>query len=120
MLCGGTMPAVLKPTFACTFPSSIIIHLPCTLSYLKQQSLFLSPTHPQKPEARQHPLLVSWDTVKNRSLSSGVVRKDTSARYPEVLNRVWLQLMCCALLINIVPNFGVRSKVGTRLRIGVR
>ena len=39
-------------------------------------------------------------------------------RYPEVLNRVWLQLMCCALLINPVPNFGARSKVGVRLKIG--
>ena len=48
-------------------------------------------------------------------LSSGVVRKDTSARYPEVLNRVWLQLMCCALLINQVPNFRARSKVRARL-----
>ena len=42
------------------------------------------------------------------------------ARYPEVLNRVWLQLMCCALLINLVPNFGARSKVGTRLKIRAR
>ena len=41
-------------------------------------------------------------------------------RYPEVLSRVWLQLMCCTLLINLVPNFGMRSKVRTRLRIGVR
>ena len=31
-------------------------------------------------------------------------------RYPEVLSRVWLQLMCCALLINLVPNFRTRSK----------
>ena len=52
-------------------------------------------------------------------LARGVVWKDTSARYPEVQSRVWLQLMCCALLINQVPNFGVRSKVGTRLNIGV-
>ena len=40
----------------------------------------------------------------------GVIQKDTPARYPEVLSRVWLQLMCCALLINQVPNFGARSK----------
>ena len=46
--------------------------------------------------------------------------KDTSARYPEVLSRVWRQLMCCALLINQVPNFGARSKVGMRLNIGAR
>ena len=48
-------------------------------------------------------------------LARGVVQKDTSARYPEVLSRVWLQLMCCTLLINQVPNFGARSKVGARL-----
>ena len=59
-------------------------------------------------------------SVKDQSLSSGVVQKDTSARYPEVLNRVWLQLMCCALLINLVPNFRARSKVGTRSEIGAR
>ena len=41
-------------------------------------------------------------------------------RYPKVLSRVWLQLMCCALLINLVPNFGVRSRVGTRLEIRER
>ena len=35
--------------------------------------------------------------VKDWSLSSGVVWKDTLVRYPEVLNRVWLQLMCCAV-----------------------
>ena len=62
----------------------------------------------------------SENTVKDQSLSLGVVQKDTSARYPEVLNRVWLQLMCCTLLINLVPNFGARSKAGTRLKIGVR
>ena len=37
-----------------------------------------------------------------------------------VLNRVWLQHMCCALLINLVPNFGARSKAGMRLKIGAR
>ena len=58
--------------------------------------------------------------VKSRSLSLGLVWKDTSARYPKVLNRVWLQLMCCALLINLVPNFRARSKAGTRLKIRVR
>ena len=41
-------------------------------------------------------------------------------RYPEVLSRVWLQLMCCALLINQVPNFRVRSKVGARVEKRVR
>ena len=41
-------------------------------------------------------------------------------RYPEVLSRVWLQLMCCTLWINLVLNFGARSKVGTRLEIGAR
>ena len=50
----------------------------------------------------------------------GVVQKDTSARYPEVLSRVWLQFMCCPLLINQVPNFGARSKVRTRLNIRAR
>ena len=58
--------------------------------------------------------------LRVESLSSGVVRKDTSARYPKVLNRVWLQLMCCTLLINLVPNFGVRSKAGMRLKIRAR
>ena len=58
--------------------------------------------------------------LRVENLSSGVVRKDTSARYPEVLNRVWLQLMYCTLLINLVPNFGVRSKAGTRLKIRAR
>ena len=28
--------------------------------------------------------------------------------------------MCCALLINLVPNFGTRSKVRMRLRIRAR
>ena len=58
--------------------------------------------------------------VKDQNLGSGVVWKDTSARYPKVLNRVWLQLMCCALLINLVPNFRARSKVGMRLKIRAR
>ena len=37
------------------------------------------------------------------------------SKVSEVLSRVWLQLMCCALLINHVPNFRARSKVGARL-----
>ena len=28
--------------------------------------------------------------------------------------------MCCTLLINLVPNFGVRSKAGRRLKVGAR
>ena len=67
-------------------------------------------------------LEAAWGVcVKSQSLSSRVpYGKDTLARYPEVLNRVWLQLMCCALLINLVPNFRARSKARMRLKIGAR
>ena len=49
-------------------------------------------------------------------LAQGVVQKDTSARYPEVLSRVWLQLMCCTLLINQVPNFQGKVKGQSEVR----
>ena len=49
-------------------------------------------------------------------LSSGCRTEGYLGEVSEVQSRVWLQLMCCALLINQFPNFGARSKVGARLR----